>query len=163
MILVLAFLKGALGDVTTENVSYVNVERIADERGVEVITEGSGDAREFKSLISASGVLGSRSPMVSGTVTRKGPILVGIDAMEIELPFGENLLIIRHIDKPGLIGSVGSLLGDFDINIDSMVVGPTTPGEPSLMGLVLARPLTGEQEAVILGVPGVDKVRFITF
>lgn len=161
--LVLAFLKGALQGVTTENVTYVNVQQIADHRGVKIVTEASADAREFKSLVSADGVLGERSPRVSGTVTRKGPTLVGIDGMEIELPFGENLLIIRHIDKPGLIGAVGTVLGKFGINIDNMVVGPTTTGEPSLMGLVLAEPLSIDQVATIRAVPGVDKVRFITF
>lgn len=161
--LVLAFLKGALQGVTTENVTYVNVQRIADHRGVRVVTEASGEAREFKSLISATGVLGERAPSVSGTVTRKGPTLVGIDEMEIELPFGENLLLIRHTDKPGLIGAVGMMLGEFAINIDNMVVGPTTTGQPSLMGLVLAESLSSEQVDRILSVPGVDRVRFITF
>ncbi len=160
----LALLKGGLGAVSGEPVTYVNAGAIADSRGVRVITESSDDARQFVSLVEISGSLGVRSPSVTGTVTAKGPTLVGIDDMSIELPFGENMLVIRHEDRPGAIGRVATYLGDAGINIANMVVGRNVDaGAPALMGLDLDHALTATQLEEIKALPGIESARFLRF
>ena len=64
---------------------------------------------------------------VAGTVTRKGPTLVEIQGLEVELPLSRYLLIVRNQDKPGLIGRVGTYLGDRRINIADRRLITTTP------------------------------------
>lgn len=160
----LAVLKGALAHVSSEHVTYVNAAHLAEERGVKVVTETSDDAREYLSVVEVSGRLGERSPSVAGTVTPKGPTLVGIDDMAIELPFGSNMLVIRHEDKPGAIGRVATFLGDRGVNIANMVVGRNrVVGEPALMGLDLDQPLDADQVEDLKALPGVEKARFLRF
>lgn len=160
----LALLKGALSRVSSEHVTYVNAGQLGDAQGVKVITETSDDAREFNSLVEITGTLGERSPSVTGTVTGKGPTLVGIDDMEIELPFGRNMLVVRHGDRPGAIGRVATFLGDHEVNIANMVVGRNrVAGEPALMGLDLDQPLTEAQVDELRGLDGIEKARFLQF
>ncbi len=160
----LALLKGALSYVSSEHVTYVNVAELAVQRGVNVVTEQTSDAREFLSTVEVRGTLGERSPAVTATVTTKGPTLVGLDEMEIELPFGANMLIIRQDDQPGVIGRVGTYLGDRGINIANMVVGRSmVTGQAALMGLDIDQPLTEIQLDEMRGLGGVQKARFLQF
>lgn len=160
----LALLKGALGWVSSEHVTYVNAAQLAEARGVKVVTETSDDAREYLSIVEISGTLGERSPSVVGTMTGKGPTLVGIDDMAIELPFGRNMLVVRHADRPGAIGKVATFLGDRGVNIANMVVGRNRiAGEPALMGLDLDEPLTEAQVEELRAIPGIEKARFLQF
>lgn len=160
----LALLKGALSHVSTEHVTYVNVAGLAEQRGVNVVTEQMSNAREFVSTVEVRGTLGERSPAVTATVTAKGPTLVGLDEMEIELPFGANMLIIRQDDQPGVIGRVGTYLGDHGINIANMVVGRSLiTGQAALMGLDLDQPLDEGQLEEMRGLAGVQKARFLQF
>lgn len=160
----LALLKGALGWVSSEHVTYVNAAQLAEARGVKVVTETSDEAREYLSIVEITGTLGERSPSVVGTMTGKGPTLVGIDDMEIELPFGRNMLVVRHADRPGAIGKVATFLGDRGINIANMVVGRNrTAGEPALMGLDLDEPLDEAQVEELKAIDGIEKARFLQF
>ncbi len=160
----LALLKGALSGVTSEHITYVNAGAMAEAKGVRIVTETSEDAREFVSLVGISGTLGERSPSVTGTVTGKGETLVGIDDMEIELPFGANMLVLRHEDKPGAIGRAATFLGEQGINIANMVVGRNVvPGAPALMGFDLDQPLSESQVDALRAIPGIEKARFLQF
>jgi D-3-phosphoglycerate dehydrogenase len=150
--------------VSSEHVTYVNAAQLAEARGVKVVTETSEEAREYLSIVEITGTLGERSPSVVGTMTGKGPTLVGIDDMEIELPFGRNMLVVRHGDRPGAIGKVATFLGDRGINIANMVVGRNrTPGEPALMGLDLDESLDEAQVEELKAIDGIEKARFLQF
>ncbi len=160
----LAFLKGALAHVSSEHVTYVNAAQLAAERGIDVVMATSSHSREFVSTVRVSGTLGERSPSVAATLTTKGPTLIGLDEMEIELPFGANMLLIRQDDQPGVIGRVGTYLGDIGINVANMVVGRSTvTGHAALMGLALDQPLDNDQVDDIRGLAGVQKARFLRF
>ncbi len=158
----LAALKGALWSSSTDSVSYVNADRLAAERGIRVVQEKSGDAEDFVSLIRLSGQHSGQPVSVAGTVTRKGPMLVEIQGLEVELPLHRYLLIVRNEDSPGLIGRVGTFIGDEGINISDMVVGrmPGT-GEAAMMGLALDQPMTDDQVQRLRAVDGVITVRFV--
>lgn len=61
-----------------------------------------------------------------------------IDEFRVDIPLTEGwLLICDNTDRPGMIGRVGTLLGDFDINISSMDVGRAAPRGRALMVLGL--------------------------
>jgi D-3-phosphoglycerate dehydrogenase len=160
----LAFLKGALAHVSSEHVTYVNAAQLAAHRGIDVVMQTSSHSREFLSTVRVSGTLGERSPSVGATLTTKGPTLIGLDEMEIELPFGANMLLIRQDDQPGVIGRVGTYLGNLGINVANMVVGRSTvTGHAALMGLDLDQPLETEQVDEIRSLDGVQKARFLRF
>ncbi|MBI4343403.1 MAG: phosphoglycerate dehydrogenase [Candidatus Omnitrophica bacterium] len=125
----LAVLKGVLQPVVGENVNYVNASLIAAERGIQVIESKASQMDEFANLLAVD-VRGNGSQLsVRGTLSpRREPRIVKIDRYFVEaLPEGY-MLIIRNQDKPGLIGALGTLLGEAKINIAGMSNGRDEPG-----------------------------------
>jgi D-3-phosphoglycerate dehydrogenase / 2-oxoglutarate reductase len=158
----LAVLKGALQAVSTEPVSFVNAPSLAEQRGILLELESSEDSVEYISSLRVSGTIGDREVSLSGTVARKGPMLVEIMGHEVELPFSPHVLIIRNSDTPGVIGRVGTYLGDERVNIANMVVGRSrTTGEAAMMGLNLDQPLGEEQLDGLRRLEGILEARYL--
>ncbi|MGQ0847991.1 MAG: phosphoglycerate dehydrogenase [Actinomycetota bacterium] len=158
----LAVLKGALGSVLSEPVSFVNVSNLAAEKGIGLLLEATEHSPEYVSVLEVSGVVGGQEVSVGATRSRKGPMLVEILGHDVELPISPHLLIVRNADVPGMIGRVGSFLGDAAVNIANMVVGRSrTSGEAAMMGLNLDSPLSEDQVAKLRLVPGVEEARYV--
>lgn len=158
----LAVLKGALEAVSTEPVSYVNAPALAEQRGIRIDLESSEDSVEYVSSIRVSGSVGDREVSLAGTLARKGPMLVEILGHEVELPFSPHVLIIRNADTPGVIGRVGTYLGDLSVNIANMVVGRSrTTGEAAMMGLNLDQPLQDGDLEGLLRLEGIEEARYL--
>lgn len=158
----LATLKGALAEATTDTVSFVNAATIAEERGIRIVEEKAPDAEDYLSLVQLSGTFNRQAVSVSGTITRKGQVLVEIQGLELELPLHQNLLMVRNEDVPGLIGRVGTFLGDLNVNISDMVVGrmPGT-GEAAMMGVATDSILTDVQVEALRKLDGIITARFV--
>jgi D-3-phosphoglycerate dehydrogenase len=127
-ILTLSMLKGIFGATTEEPVSYVNAPQLAEQRGLEIRETSTATSPNYKSLIT----LRSGGHAVAGTLTGAGirgeARLVMVDDHQVEVPPSEHMLVVRNDDRPGMIGTVGLVLGDAGISISSMAVGPS--GEP---------------------------------
>ncbi len=158
----LAALKGVLAGSSNDQVSYVNAPGIAASRGLIVEEEKSTEAVDHVSVIRLVSHSGLEPVSVAGTVTRKGPALVEVQGLEVELPLSKYLLIVRNDDVPGLIGRVGTLLGDRRINIADMVVG-REPGstEPAMMGMSLDQTLSEDDVSALRSLEGVVTARFV--
>lgn len=160
--LALAALKGLLASVSTGPVSYVNAPSLAEGRGLRVTEQATPEARDYVSLVRLSGLVGGKPVTLAGTlVGRKGALLVEILGYEIELPPSRYLLVVRNEDVPGMIGRVGTFLGDREVNIANMVVGRSPAGEAAMMGLNLDQPLSDPQVEELLELPGVVDARFV--
>ncbi|NGZ61513.1 MAG: phosphoglycerate dehydrogenase, partial [Nitrospira sp. LK265] len=119
--LTIAVLKGLLTPVMEAPVNYVNAPIVAKERGIEVKEVRSSDAGDFTSLIRVRVVAGKASHQVAGTLYhKKDPRVVEIDQFKVEVVPEGNMLLIHNIDRPGVIGMVGKVLGDESINIVRM-------------------------------------------
>lgn len=132
-ILVLSVLRGILNKACDGPVTFVNAFQRADELGVQVSDSGSRDAGEFRNLVEVRG--GSHA--VAGTLIRSGnePRIVMIDDHSVEVPLAKHILVIRNDDRPGMIGTVGTILGGADINISFMGLGRDGVGDHALMAL----------------------------
>ncbi|HSL27318.1 MAG TPA: phosphoglycerate dehydrogenase [Acidimicrobiia bacterium] len=158
----LAVLKGGLGAVSNQAVSYVNVLSLAEEKGIQLVMESTEHSPEYVSMVSVSGSVGGKEVSVAATQSRKGPMLVEILGHDVELPISRHLLIVRNADVPGMIGRVGVFLGDEGINIANMVVGRSRlTNDAAMMGMNLDQPLTEEQVARLRHVPGVEEARYV--
>ena len=117
-------LKSLLEPILQESVNLVNAPLMAKERGVEVVEMKSSEAANFNSLIKVTLTTDKRDRSVAGTLFHhKEPRIVQIDGIDVEtIPTG-NILFIYNEDKPGIIGKVGSLLGDANVNIASFQLG----------------------------------------
>ncbi|MEX1005626.1 MAG: phosphoglycerate dehydrogenase [Acidimicrobiia bacterium] len=158
----LAVLKGLMEAVSTEPVSYVNAPGLAEERGISVDLESTEQSVEYVSEIKLSGEVGGRLVSISGSLGRKGPMMVEIMGNDVELPFSDRMLIVRNEDIPGVIGQMASYLGDQGVNIANMVVGRSRiTGEASLMGLNIDNPLDEAQVDAIRSLPGIEEATYL--
>ncbi len=132
-ILTLSALKGVFAAGTEEPVSYVNAPQIAAERGLEVRETSTVTAHDYVNLITLSG--GGHS--VSGTLTgpRTEARLVMMDDHTVEVPPAPHMLVVRNDDRAGMIGVVGTAIGEAGVSISSMAVGPSATGNTALMVL----------------------------
>jgi D-3-phosphoglycerate dehydrogenase len=131
-VLTLSVLKGVLAPVVTEPVSFVNAPQIAEQRGISVRETKSSDARDYVNLIVVRGDQGTH---VAATLFGKhqAPRIVAIDGHQVDLPPARHMLVVHNDDSPGMIGRVGTVLGDAGINISNMDVGQSPSGEAALM------------------------------
>ena len=132
-ILTLSVLKGVFAAGTAEPVSYVNAPQLAAERGLEVRETSTVTAHDYVNLIT----LRSGDHSVAGTLTgpRTEPRLVMVDDHTVEVPPAPHMVVVRNDDRAGMIGVVGTILGEAQVSISSMAVGPSATGNTALMVL----------------------------
>ncbi|TLY29947.1 MAG: phosphoglycerate dehydrogenase, partial [Nitrospirae bacterium] len=151
--LTLAVLKGLLTPILENAVNYVNAPVVAKERGIDVKEVKSGDAGDFTSVIRVRVEAGNKTHHVAGTLhNRKDPRIIEIDNFQVEvLPEG-HLLLILNVDRPGVIGAVGQVLGEHQINIARMQCSREERGGNALLIIGLDAPLpTGMLETIKKG------------
>ncbi|HEY7133574.1 MAG TPA: phosphoglycerate dehydrogenase [Acidimicrobiia bacterium] len=162
-VLTLAVLKGVLGPVVDEPVTFVNAPQIAEQRGLAIRETTSSSARDFVNLVTLRGRIGDRPVHVAGTLTgqQEEPRIVGIDDHVVDIPPARHMLVVRNADKPGMIGRVTTMLGDAGINIDDMRVGRSPTGEAAMMALTTAVPVPAEVADAVRSQPGVVDAKAI--
>jgi D-3-phosphoglycerate dehydrogenase len=159
-ILTLAILKGVFAAGTEEPVSYVNAPQLAAERGLEVREVTTSTARDFVNSITLRSTLHSLSGTLAGL--RSVPRIMMVDDHPVEIPPAEHMLVVRNDDRPGMIGIVGSTLGDAGVSISSMGVGPSEKGNTALMILSTDRPVSDEALASLSSAEGILDVHRIS-
>ncbi len=116
--------KAVLTPMLSETVNEVNALSYAKERGISVIETVSSRERSYTNMISIQVRSGEASEWVEGALLHQGsPRLVSVDGIPVESQLSGSLLFIRNQDTPGVIGQVGTILGDSKINIASFVLG----------------------------------------
>jgi D-3-phosphoglycerate dehydrogenase len=148
-VLRLAATKGLFAKVVEEQVTYVNAPLLAAGRGVEVDLTTGGDALGQPLLISLRGALpDGRAVSVAGTMVTTGAReafkLTEVDGFDLELDAEGILVFFRYDDRPGVIGTVGSLLGDSGVNIAAMQVARRSAGGEALMTLTVDSAVSAE-------------------
>ena len=107
-----------------DSVNMVNAMSVAEARGIHIAESRSGSSKDFRSLITVKIKTENREKTVAGTLfTGKEPRIVNIDNVPIEAALCAHMLFIRNDDTPGLIGSVGSILGEAGLNIADFRLG----------------------------------------
>lgn len=137
-VLELASLKGVFADVVEDNVSYVNAPLLAAERGLEVRLVTDHDSPEHRNLITLRGTLADGAQVsVSGTLVgvRQSERLVEIDGFDLEVELSAHLAFLTYEDRPGIVGQIGRILGDADVNIAGMQVSRDRKGGKALVAL----------------------------
>ncbi|PRX95678.1 phosphoglycerate dehydrogenase [Allonocardiopsis opalescens] len=139
-IIELAALKGVFSSVVEEAVTYVNAPLIAKERGVEVNLVTSDESLDWRNLITVRGTLADgRTVSVSGTLTGPRQIekIVELNGYRMEILPDEHLAFLLYDDRPGIVGIVGRLLGEAEVNIAGMQVSRDTEGGRALIALTV--------------------------
>jgi D-3-phosphoglycerate dehydrogenase len=155
----LAALKGLFTDVTEDPVTYVNAPLLAEQRGCEVRLLTDPTMQDFRNVTTLRGTLADGATIsVAGTLT--GPRLiekiVGVNGFDIEVPLTEHLAFFTYVDRPGVIGTVGRLLGDAQVNIAGMQVARNEKGGQALVALTVDSSIPADVLAAIVTEVGAD-------
>ena len=162
-LLTVAALNGAFQGRVEEPVNYVNAPLVAHERGIEVREERRRASRDFRSLVVVTAVAGGEEQTVAGTTIGREnePRLVRALGYEVEIGLDPLMLFVVNDDRPGMIGRLGTLLGEADVNIANMAVSRNRPQAKALMVLTIDSPIPPELLARLRTEPGFVEARFI--
>ncbi|MBI4283276.1 MAG: phosphoglycerate dehydrogenase [Chloroflexi bacterium] len=153
---------GLLEGVSEERVNLVNANIVASRRGLTVVEQKEATCENYASLITLAVTTSTGVTTVAATVMRGETHIVRVNDYWIDIvPSGGYFLFSDHLDRPGLIGAVGKITGDANINISAMYLGRLKARGQALMVLVLDEPLPEEQQQQILALPGVDTVKLV--
>jgi D-3-phosphoglycerate dehydrogenase / 2-oxoglutarate reductase len=157
-----AVIRGLLRPVSEENVTVVNADLVAEHRGLRVVERKDPHAEDEGNLISVSLTTSNGSTRVIAGVQHGQTHVIEMEGQQVDFtPAEPFLLVIDNNDVPGMIGAVGMLMREFDINISSMRVGRREARGRALMVLGLDEGPTDEQVARVAQIPGVFKARLL--
>jgi D-3-phosphoglycerate dehydrogenase / 2-oxoglutarate reductase len=157
-----SLLIGLLSPILHETVNYVNIPVITKQRGIKVREITSRTAESFTSLVSVNITTEDGMRTIAGTLFNKDdPRIVQIDRHRIEVSPSRYMLVTTHIDLPGVIGSVGTLLGRNNVNIAGMQVGRESIGGEAVMVLQVDSPVSEDIIQQVAGLPPIASVHFV--
>jgi D-3-phosphoglycerate dehydrogenase len=144
-VLELAALKGVFTDVVEETVSYVNAPLLAAERGLAVRLVTEPESPDHRNLVTLRGTLADGNQVsVSGTLIgiAHRERLVEINGYDVDLEPTDHLAFFTYQDRPGMVGTIGGILGEAAINIAGMQVARDHRGGHALVALTVDSALT---------------------
>ena len=131
-------LEGLMKPVLEEMVNLVNAPYLAKERGIKVKESTTSEAADYTSLITLRLKTDRGERSIAGTLyARKYPRIVNLNGHELEVKPDGHLLVFTNEDKPGVIGKVGTLLGDNSVNIAQMQLGRSAPNQDAVAVLTV--------------------------
>ncbi len=158
-------IRGLLRPISEENVNMVNANLVAQSRGWNIEERKRTSHDTFLNLIHVKVGTSESEVTVGGTVEHGHPNVVIINGLDMDLvpEPGTFLLACDNEDRPGMIGRVGTLLGGWDINIQSMQVGRRGRRGRALMAIAVDESPTPEQLGAIEAIDGIYNVRLVRF
>jgi D-3-phosphoglycerate dehydrogenase / 2-oxoglutarate reductase len=151
-VLELAAVKGVFTDVVEDSVTYVNAPLLAAERGTAVRLVVETESPDHRNLIMIRGTLADGSRVsVSGTLVglAQKERLVSVNDFPVDLEPTDHLAFFTYADRPGMVGTVGRILGDSSVNIAGMQVSRDSVGGHALVALSVDSAIPGEALAEI--------------
>jgi D-3-phosphoglycerate dehydrogenase len=158
--------KGLLARMVHEPLNFVNTPALARERGLRVETARISESSDYTNLVTlrldSQGDGGEN--VVSGTLVgpRMQPRIVDAFGFTVDIVPEKYTLFIRNEDQPGMIGKIGTILGQHGVNIGNMAVGRNAPGLPAAMAITVDEPISDEVLKSIVEVPGFTDARAVT-
>jgi len=133
----------------------VNANLLAQDRGIKLSEITSNVADNFANTVTVT----ANKNSVTGALFGNEGRIVEINKFRVDVDPHSRILICPHTNKPGVIGKVGTILAEFDINISSMQVGKTDIGGTNLMVLTVDNPIS---KAVIDKVKSLEAIFDVT-
>lgn len=157
-----AVIKGALSAVMDQTVNYVNAPAIAKERNIKVTESKEDGTSRYENLITVTVSTAKGSVCVKGTLFGEDGRIVEMNGYRVDIDPSKYLLIAPHINRPGMIGQVGSIMGAAGVNISGMQVGQMK-NDNSLMILSVDNEVPADVMKLIMNMDGVFGAKLINF
>lgn len=158
----IAVLKGLL-QYQTEEVNLVNARMVAQERGITVTESKAARAEGYASLIRVTAVTEKGQAAVAGTVFGSSPRIVRIDEYPIEADLAGGILFLKNLDVPGVVGKVGTLLGEKGINIAGLQLGRREVGGTAVSLINVDNPVPDGVLAQLGKLPNITSAKYLAF
>jgi D-3-phosphoglycerate dehydrogenase len=158
--LTVALLKGMLAPILSDAVNYVNAPHLAEERGITVAQTRHPAAEDYSNVILCRVVSTKETRLIGGALfLHTQPRIVLLDDFRIDaLPHGP-ALIMSNRDVPGVIGRVGTLLGEHGINIAEWRMGRSQPGGEAVSYINIDLPVSDDVLHELRALPPILDVR----
>ena len=162
-LLTTAVLKGLLNPILETTVNYVNAPGLAKERGLSVREVKSKAAANFTNLITVKVGTEKKETVLQGALFGSEGRVVSIDGYRVDVDPHKRILLCPHINRPGVIGTVGSLMGDAGINISGMQVGKTEQEGTNIMVLTVDNDVPADVIRRVTELDGIFDAKLINF
>ena len=146
-----------------DSVNMINAPVLADSRNIRVTTATRESPGDYATEIRLTVQTQRQRREVAGTLLGREPRIIGIMGIDIEAQLGPNMLFITNADQPGLIGALGTTLGDNGVNIATFHLGRSAPGEDALALVEVDQPVSPELTDELARLPHVRSVRVLRF
>ena len=146
------------------SVNMVNAPALAKQRNIDVKVVTSESVRDYQTLMTVE-VVTERGPRaVSGTLFQDAePRLVSIRGIPVEARLGPHMLYVRNQDRPGLVGGLGKILGDAQINVATFHLGREKPGGDAIALVEIDAPISEQILAQVSALPHVLHAKQLNF
>ncbi len=160
--LLVAYLKGLLTPMLDIKVNFVNAPVLARERGIKVKESRSQQQEDYTDLISAKIITEKGSHVIAGTLfSQKYPRIVKLNDLNVDIVPAGCMLLVTNIDRPGIVGQVGSFLGKNSINIANMQVGRKEEGGEAVIIINVDTCVSQDIIKQMSTFSGVNKVKYV--
>jgi D-3-phosphoglycerate dehydrogenase len=158
----MALISGLLQRASEETVNLVNAGFIAAQRGLKISEEKEPTCQNYSNLLTLEVNTNVGATTISGTVRDSELHIVQFNDFWMDIvPSGGYFLFCDHLDRPGLVGTIGNITGKADINISSMHLSRLQPRGKALMILALDESLGEEHLQEILALPGIYSAKAV--
>lgn len=156
--------KGVLGrHLGSEQVNMINSLHLAKQRDLNIMVQKSPSAKGFTNLITLTLKTKKESRTIAGTLLNGyGARIVQIDEYAVDVPTEGIFMIVSHQDKPGIIGRLGTVLGNNDVNIATMQVGRKVIGGAAIMVLAVDKQVPADVIDTLEQLPDLISVKLVT-
>jgi D-3-phosphoglycerate dehydrogenase / 2-oxoglutarate reductase len=161
--LTISCLIGFLQHIVGDGVNWVNAPYIAKARGIAVRETSTTEVKNYNTLITLKGRTGTVEHLIAGTILNNEMRIVRIDEFQIEIVPARYTLMTTHLDVPGVVGKIGTLLGSEKINIASMQLGRKTIGGKAMMSLQVDNKISAETMQKVRDLGIFESAQFVDF
>ena len=156
-------LVGLLQSASEEPVNWINAQVVAHERGIAVAArhEPLRATAGWANLVELRFTSNAHQHIVAGTILRSEPHIVQIDGYWLDFLARGLLLVSEHVEQPGILGRMGTVLGGAGINIRFVQVGRQERGGAGLLVMGLDDPLSPNTQATVLALPSIQSVKMV--
>jgi D-3-phosphoglycerate dehydrogenase len=156
-------IEGLLRPILEDDVNFVNASMMAKERGITVTEATSQQEGDFTSLVTVVLTTDKDSFRIAGTLLgKKEPRIVSINDFRVEAIPSGNILLFANEDRPGIIGKIGTLLGEHQVNIAGMQYGRKAYGGDAISLLNVDSPVPDAALREIAALPYIRLVKLLS-
>ena len=154
-------LKTFLNPILTEPVNSVNAKAVAKQRGIKLTEGETEDNGKYDATIKVEVKYDDNETTIEGTVENGVTKVISIDNYEVNLELEGLMGIIKYVDLPGTIGTIGNILGNYKINIGEMQVGRKSAGGEAVMVLKVDQEINSEAIAELEETKDIEVVKSV--